>query len=45
MTACIHSEPLPPGTYRIEADAEFSMKSKKAAWRQTCHNSSLIQVD
>jgi hypothetical protein len=45
VTACIHSEPLPPGTYRIEADAEFSLKSKKAAWRRTCHNSSLIQVD
>ena len=45
MTACIHSEPLPPGTYRIEADAEFSLKSKKAAWRKTCHNTSLIQVD
>ena len=44
VTACIHSEPLPPGTYRIEADAEFSLKSKKAAWRQTCHNSSLIHV-
>ena len=45
MTACIHSEPLPPGTYRIEADAEFSLKSKKAAWRKTCHNSSLILVN
>ena len=45
MTACIHSEPLPAGTYRIEADAEFSLKSKKPAWRHTCHNSSLIQVD
>jgi hypothetical protein len=45
MTACIHSEPLPPGTYRIEGDAEFRLKSKKSSWSRTCHSSSLIQVD
>jgi hypothetical protein len=44
LTACIHSEPLPAGTYRIEADAQFSLRSKKADWSSTCHNSNLIHV-
>ncbi len=44
LTACIHSEPLPPGTYRLEADAKFSLKSKKADWSSACRNSSLIHV-
>jgi hypothetical protein len=29
LTASIHSEPLPSGTYRLEADAIFSLKGKK----------------
>jgi hypothetical protein len=44
LTACIHSEPLPPGTYRLEADATFSLKSRKTDWSSACRNSRLIHV-
>lgn len=44
LTASIHSEPLPSGTYRLEADATFSLKGKKPDWTGACRNSCLIHV-
>jgi hypothetical protein len=44
LTARIPSEPLPPGAYWLEADSDFSMKSKVAEWRSACHERRLIQV-
>jgi hypothetical protein len=45
LTASIRSAPLPPGTYRLEADSDFSMKSKKIAeWHSACRERRLIQV-
>jgi hypothetical protein len=45
MTAFIHSEPLSPGTYRLESDARFILKSKKTGWSGSCHDSRVIHVD
>jgi hypothetical protein len=44
LTASIHSEPLPSGTYRLEADATFSLKGRKPDWRSACRNSCLVHV-
>jgi hypothetical protein len=44
LTARIPSEPLPPGAYWLEADSDFSLKSKVAEWRSACHERRLIQV-
>lgn len=44
LTATIHSEPLPAGTYRLEADAKFKLNSKKTDWSSSCRNSCLIHV-
>jgi hypothetical protein len=44
LTARIPSEPLPPGAYRLEADSDFSLKSKKVGWHSTCRERRLIQV-
>jgi hypothetical protein len=44
LTARIPSEPLPPGAYRLEADSDFSLKSKTTGWHSTCHERRLIQV-
>jgi len=44
LTASIHSEPLPSGTYRLEADATFSLKGKKPDWSSASRNSCLIHV-
>ena len=44
LTALIGSGPLPPGTYIVEADAEFSLKSVKSDWQSAHRKSRLIQV-
>ena len=44
LTANIHSEPLPSGTYRLEADARFSLKNKKTGWVNAARDSCLIHV-
>lgn len=44
LTANIHSEPLPSGTYRLEADARFSLKNKKTGWVSAARDSRLIHV-
>jgi hypothetical protein len=44
LTAHIPSGPLPPGPYRLEADSDFSMKSKIAPWHSACRERRLIQV-
>lgn len=44
LTASIHSEPLPSGTYRLEADARFSLKNKKTGWVSAARDSCLIHV-
>jgi hypothetical protein len=44
LTASIPSAPLPPGPYRLEADSNFSLKSKFAEWHSACHERRLIQV-
>jgi len=44
LTALIPSEPLPPGVYLLEADADFSLKSIKSDWHSECRERSLIQV-
>jgi hypothetical protein len=44
LTACIRSEPLPSGTYRLEANASFSLKSERPEWHSTCQNTYLLQV-
>ena len=44
LTASIPSAPLPPGPYRLEADSNFSLKSKIAGWHSACHERRLIQV-
>jgi hypothetical protein len=44
LTANIHSEPLPSGTYRLEADARFSLKNQKTGWVSAARDSCLIHV-
>jgi hypothetical protein len=44
LTASIHFAPLPPGTYRLEADSDFSLKSKISNWHSACREKRLIQV-
>jgi len=44
LTARIPSGPLPPGAYRLDADSDFSMKSKIAEWHSACRERRLIQV-
>ncbi|MBI5580257.1 MAG: hypothetical protein HY895_13985 [Deltaproteobacteria bacterium] len=44
LTASIHSEPLPSGTYRLEADATFSLKGRKPDWSGVCRDSRLVHV-
>jgi hypothetical protein len=44
LIATIPSEALPSGAYRLEANSNFSLKSKKPEWRSACQESCLIQV-
>jgi hypothetical protein len=44
LTALIASGPLPPGTYIVEADAGFSLKSFKSDRQSACRERRLIQV-
>jgi len=44
LTALIGSGPLPPGTYIVEADAEFSLKSMKSYRQSVCSARRLIKV-
>jgi hypothetical protein len=44
LTALIASGPLPPGTYIVEADAGFSLKSMKSDRQSACRERRLIQV-
>jgi hypothetical protein len=44
LTALVGSRPLPQGTYIVEADAEFSLKSMKSDRQSLCRKSRLIQV-
>lgn len=44
LTASIHSGPLPSGTYRLEADARFSLRDKKPDWTGDCRSSCVIHV-
>lgn len=44
LTALTSSEPLPSGTYFIEADAEFSLKSVKSHRQSACSARRFIKV-
>ena len=44
LTALIASEPLPPGTYIVEADAGFDLKSMKSDRQSACRARRLIKV-
>jgi hypothetical protein len=44
QTALIPSEPLPPGTYIVEADAGFSLKSMESDRQSARRERRLIQV-